>query len=126
MTRCPPRPLTRNRLFACIVINQLATPGLGSLMARRFFSGAGQLLLALAGCALIALWMFQFFYRLTLREMDQPAPQNPDDRLWTWGLILFGASWFWSLATSIGLFRQAKAAERAAREAIPPRIHEPP
>ena len=37
-----------------------------------------------------------------------------------------GVSWFWALATSIGLFRQAKAAERAAREAIPPRINELP
>ena len=124
MTRRPPLLLTRNRLLACIGINQLATPGLGSLMARRYISGAAQLLLALAGFALIVVWMFQLFYRLTLRELDQPAPQSPNDRMWTWGLILFGASWLWALVTSISLFRLIKAAERLGPAANPPRIAE--
>jgi hypothetical protein len=107
----PPRPLTRGRLLICILINQLATPGLGSLIARRFLSGAGQLLLALGGFGLIVTWMVQFFYAVMRQQMGEPA-HSPDRWLSTWGSILFGASWLWALVTSFGLWRQMKALEK--------------
>ena len=107
----PPRPLTRGRLLICILINQLATPGLGTLIARRFVSGAGQLLLALAGFGLIVTWMAQFFYAVVRQQMGEPA-RSPSGWLSTWGSILFGVSWLWALVTSLGLWRQMKRLER--------------
>jgi hypothetical protein len=121
MSNASPPPVTRNRLITCILINQLATPGLGSMMARRFVSGIGQLLLAVAGSALIVVWMFQMFYRMTLQAMDEPAPHAANSWMWNWGLILFAASWLWSLVTSISLWMQARKLA-AAEPRIPPRI----
>jgi len=126
MTNRPPRQLTRNRLFTCVLINQLATPGLGSLMAGRIVSGVGQLFLALAGFVLMTVWMFQFFYGVAVQELGQSPPRDPQDWMWTWGSILFGVSWCWALASSISLLRQAKTAEQANPGGVPPRMTEPP
>jgi hypothetical protein len=108
MRRRPPRILTQRRLLYCILINQLATPGLGSLMARRFVSGAGLLLLALAGFSLSTVWMFQLCYALIVQQLDQPEPPRAPDWLWTGGLMLFGAGWCWALITSVGLYLEAQ------------------
>jgi hypothetical protein len=121
-----PRPLTQQRLLTCIVINQLATPGLGSLLARRKVVGTCQLLLALAGFALITLWMVQFFYGIAIGELDGSLPRKSHDWMWSWGIIFFGASWLWAFVTSISLWRQAKTAGRGDSTGIPPRITEPP
>ena len=50
----PSEKSSRERVWSCVLINQCATPGLGSLLCRRFFSGTGQLLLAVAGFVLVA------------------------------------------------------------------------
>ena len=122
----PARPLSRARLASCILINLAATPGLGSLIARRFWAGTGQLLLALAGCGLIVGWMFVAFYRLYLQQMDEPAPVTPIGWMWKWGAVCFGASWLWSLVTSLSLLRQAKRDEPSGREAVPPQLSDLP
>jgi hypothetical protein len=114
MRRRPPRILTSQRLLYCILINQLATPGLGSLLARRFVAGTGQLLLALAGFGLSTDWMLRLYYALIVQQLDQPEPPRAPDWMWTWGLGLFGAAWCWALATSVSLYRQAKTMSPAA------------
>jgi hypothetical protein len=118
------RPLSRHRLLVCVLINQVATPGLGSFLARRYVAGVGQLLLALTGFTLIMTWMGRTFYNIALERMDRPSPPNPPEWLWTRGWIFFGAAWLWALLTSIGLLRQMRA-ERKRVEAVPPVI-EPP
>ena len=55
MKRNPPSLATAR---TALVINQFATPGLGSLMAGRYLAGSIQLLLALAGFTLIVAWFF--------------------------------------------------------------------
>jgi hypothetical protein len=122
----PKRVPTPNRLLLCVLINQFATPGLGSLLARRRVSGAGQLLLALAGFGLIVVWMFQCFYSLTIQELNQTAAPAPPDWMWNWGWILFGASWVWALLTSIGLLLQVRRLKRAESGPAPPRLPDPP
>ena len=63
MTSRTDRPLSRARAWTCLLTNLFATPGLGSLMARRVFAGTGQLLLALAGFVLIVGWIFELCRR---------------------------------------------------------------
>jgi hypothetical protein len=121
----PPRCLTRSRLHTCVLINQLATPGLGSLLAGRVIAGAGQLLLALAGFTLIIIWMVQFYYEMIQRQLGQAPSRPAPEWMWNWGLILFGASWLWALATSFGLLRQARAAPPDGPPGIPPRLPPP-
>ena len=121
MHRHAPRPLTRNRLVLCILINQLATPGLGSLLAGRLVSGTGQLLTALGGFALILVWMVQFILNLMGSTTGGGESVHPDERLRKWGGILFGASWLWALATSLSLWRW-RVKEEPRQGDVPPLI----
>jgi len=122
MTARTVRPLGRARVASCVLINLCATPGLGSLMARRVWAGIGQLLLAVAGFCLIVYWMCELFYRVYLEQLGETAPANAYGWMGKWGLICFGLSWLWSLVTSLSLLRQVKADERAGPKPVPPRL----
>jgi len=126
MTSQTARPLSRARAVTCVLVNQCATPGLGSLMARRMIAGTGQLLLALAGFFLIVGWMFELFRRLMLQQLGEPVSPDASGWMGKWGLALFGAAWLWSLVTSINLWRQAKTDEAAAQKPEPPRLADLP
>jgi hypothetical protein len=95
-------------------------------MARRFIAGTGQLLLALAGFVLIVGWMFELFYHIFLQQLGDPVPPDSSGRMWKWGLLFFGASWLWSLVTSLSLWRQAKADGQVETKPIPPRMADSP
>ena len=95
-------------------------------MARRVFAGIGQLLLGLAGFILIVGWMFELFHRVFLQQLDEPVPSDSSGWMWKWGLLLFGASWLWSLVTSLSLLRQAKADGQIEPKPIPPRMADLP
>ncbi|MGA2029943.1 MAG: hypothetical protein ABSG87_07700 [Verrucomicrobiota bacterium] len=109
------RPLNRDRAWACVMQN-LATPGIGSLKARRVFAGVCQLLLALAGCFLVCAWVVGWSYRIYQAQLGESVSQDSVDWLWSWGLIFFGVSWLWSLVTSASLLWQAR------REDVPPKL----
>ena len=126
MTVRPNRPISRARAASCSLVNLAATPGLGSLMARRVFAGIGQLLLGLAGFILIVGWMFELFHRVFLQQLGDPVPPDSSGWMWKWGLLLFGASWLWSLVTSLSLLRQAKADGQVEPQPIPPRMADLP
>jgi hypothetical protein len=88
-------------------MNQLATPGLGSLMGRRIVAGAGQLAVFLAGFGCFLAWFIdemRQYYSMMFSD------QEPHIRFWLlWlGLGLALASWLWSLVTSLSLLREAK------------------
>ena len=95
-------------------------------MARRIFAGIGQLLLALAGFVLIVGWIFEMCHRIYLRQLDEAVPPDSSGWMWKWGLLLFGASWLWSLVTSLSLWRQAQSDEQVESRPIPPRMADLP
>ena len=64
--------LSRASARNSFLINQLATPGLGSLMARRYVEGIGQLLLAFAGFGLILVWFTSLMLKM-FRDVDEPS-----------------------------------------------------
>jgi hypothetical protein len=106
----------------CALMNQLATPGLGSLMGGRILSGLGQLALALIGFGFVMAWFVQtlkLYY--SLMGDNVPAPVSYG-RYFLAGALFFAASWLWSLLTSISLVRQAKTPEPPPPGSIPPRI----
>ena len=47
------KPVSRTTAHNAALLNQLATPGLGSLMAGRWLAGVGQLALAVAGFVMV-------------------------------------------------------------------------
>lgn len=93
------------------LINQFATPGLGSLMAGRRVAGCGQLLLAVAGFAMVMGWFvllaIHFYHQIT----GDDSPGQSAAWLAEAGGLTFGAAWLWALVTSISLLREARENE---------------
>src|SRR5262245_7491932 len=82
----------------CFLVNQFATPGLGSLMGGRVLPGIGQLTLALIGCALVMFWFFKVmkqYYSLAGDDLASPADVSYT-RYAIAGFLIVGASWLWS------------------------------
>ena len=90
------------------MINQLATPGLGSLMAGRIVAGTAQLILAVAGFLMIAGWFIQLAFGV-YRQLQDFATEPP---AFPWlgpaGAMAFLLSWLWALVTSLSLLRDAR------------------
>jgi hypothetical protein len=107
-------------------MQNLATPGIGSLKARRIFAGACQLVLAIASCLLICAWVIGWSYRIYQAQLDEPIPPNSSGWLLKWGVVCFGVSWLWAMITCVSLVLQAKAAERKNPQKVPPRLADLP
>jgi len=104
----------------CFIVNQFATPGLGSLMARRWIAGIGQLVVCVIGFILVVAWFFKTMAQY-YGEIGGNVPTPPDAWIGETGAILFAAAWLWSLVTSISLMLQAKKDEIGT-----PKQNEPP
>lgn len=94
-------------------MNQFATPGLGSLLARRFVAGMGQLIIFVSGFVLFVAWFvdeMRQFYGLMFTDTE------PHVRHWLLfaGVGLCALGWLWALVTSLSLMREAKRNERDA------------
>lgn len=103
----PRKLLTPASARNAVLVNQLATPGLGSLMAGRYVSGAGQLLLAITGFGLFILW-FVAVMRQFYGQIQGDVEVKPVGWIGLTGLAVFAAAWLWALATSISLLREAR------------------
>ena len=84
-------------------LNLLATPGLGTILAGRFFVGALQLAAAGSGFLLI----IKFFYDL----VETAFTGNVSAPSWEWqsGLLFFIIGWFASAWSSFNFVRAASA-----------------
>lgn len=103
------KPLSRANARIAAVVNQLATPGLGSLVARRWVAGTGQLLLALTGFGLLCVWFCKLMIRYYSLISDQNPKQTPIDyKLAGIGAAIFFVSWLWSWVTTISILREAQ------------------
>jgi 4a-hydroxytetrahydrobiopterin dehydratase len=121
------KPVNRAKAKNAALLNQLGTPGLGSLMAGRWIAGTGQLILCVAGCALVLVWFFKIiirYYGLMFPgevQIEQPEPIG-----WMGGAggILLAVSWLWAAATSFSLLREASTGDSHSLEksAAPPQL----
>ena len=101
------QPLTTAKARNAFLINQLATPGLGSLMAGRRLSGTGQLVLAIAGFVLVLLW-FIAVMRQFYGQIQGNVEVKPVGWIGFTGMAVFVVAWLWALTTSLGLLREAR------------------
>ena len=101
------KPLTSAMARNAVLINQFATPGLGSIVAGRYFSGTGQLLLALTGFSCFIVW-FVAIMRQFYGQIQGNVEVKPVGWIGWTGLVVFAAAWFWALITSISLMREVK------------------
>ena len=103
------KAVSRAKAKTAAMLNLLATPGLGSLLCGRWIAGTGQLILAVAGFALVVVWFFKEmipYYGLMFG--DEP-PHLPGLEMLGEGSTLFAASWLWSAVTSLGLLHESSA-----------------
>jgi len=103
------KPVSRAKAKNAAMLNLLATPGLGSLYCGRWIDGAGQLVLAVAGFALVLVWFVREMIPYYGLMFSDETPQLPSLKLLAEGASLFAASWLWSAVTSVSLFREASA-----------------
>ena len=89
------------------LINQFATPGLGSVMAGRTISGIGQLALAVTGFVLVILW-FVAVMRQFYGQIEGNVAVKSVGWIGLTGMGIFAAAWLWSLVTSISLIREGQ------------------
>lgn len=110
-----------------LVINQFATPGLGSIMAGRYLAGSFQLIFALAGFALIVAWLFMVL-KAAYSIMETTGEPSPPHYLGWMGLGNFAFAWCWAWFTSISVLREAQQAhgQRWQQTAPPPVIEDAP
>ncbi len=113
------KPLSSTAARNAVLVNLLATPGLGTLMAGRLVVGVGQLILAVAGFGFVLGW-FVALLRQYYGQITGDVAVTPIAWLAEIGAGLFLAAWGWSLVTSIGLVREARRNTTAAFAAMPP------
>ena len=114
-------PLSRDRAWACVMLN-FSLSGLGSLKAGRTFAGLGQLATAFGGFFLLLAWMFQWIYRVFQAQLGETLPPPPSAWLWQLGIAGFVISFVWMLFTCASLMREAKAQENETAKMVPPRL----
>ena len=113
------KPLTQSRALSCLLANQVATPGLGSILARRYAAGFGQLLVALAGFVMFVAWYVLLFIKQYQLMNDLPADEGTHSWLIKCGALVFGGAWVWSWFTSTSVMREAKRNTEQELEAPP-------
>ncbi len=104
----PPIPLSRAKARNAALMNQLATPGLGSWLAGRRLAGAGQLLLAVAGFLMVISWFARLMIEM-YQEFNNGAAPHSVARIGEAGALCFAGAWVWSLFTSLSILREGKA-----------------
>jgi 4a-hydroxytetrahydrobiopterin dehydratase len=105
------KPVSRAAARNAALLNQLGTPGLGSLLAGRWVEGVLQLLVFLAGFFLFCLWAFRNlaqYYQMMFDDVPKTAPGGGELALS--GVGICALAWFWALVTSFSLLREVSTA----------------
>ena len=102
------KKISRSKARNAVLLNQLGTPGLGSLMAGRYKSGTLQLLLFLTGFGLFCFWagrnLVEYYHMAFHSTPDEPT--GVDWMAWT-GAGICVLAWCWSMVTGFSLLREA-------------------
>lgn len=114
------KKISRAQARNAALLNQLGTPGLGSVMTGRWFAGISQLLLSIAGFAFVMIWFVQMMIRY-YGQMFSEHPTTHQPVVYTnllLGAGLFTLAWGWSLATSFSVLRAASAVSLESLESF--------
>ncbi|HWF19153.1 MAG TPA: hypothetical protein VG754_07795 [Verrucomicrobiae bacterium] len=117
------KTVKRSAAMNCLLVNQFATPGLGSIMGRRFLAGAVQLIFAVAGFVLVVAAFADWVWN-TYRNMGGSETEaGPFPWFGKTGAILFIGAWLLSWITSLSLLREGRETEkRELQSNLPPKI----
>jgi len=118
------KPVSRAKAKNAALLNQLATPGLGSILCGRWIAGTGQLILSVAGFALVLVWFFKEMIPYYGMMFSDAPPHLPGLKMLAAGGNLFAVAWLWSAFTSFSLMREASSSRLRSLEnsAAPPKL----
>jgi 4a-hydroxytetrahydrobiopterin dehydratase len=118
------KPVSRAKAKNAALLNLLATPGLGSILCGRWIAGCGQLLLSVAGFALIIVWFVKEMIPYYGLMFNDQTPQLPGLKMLVAGGNFFIVAWLWSAFTSFSLMREASSSRLRSLEnsAAPPAL----
>jgi len=100
----PPHSVAAAR--ACLTVNLLGLPGLGSWVAGQRI-GICQMILSLMGFGLTVFW-FVSTLMLWLRAGEIPLDGGSQLLIGLAGVGIFTLAWLWSLETGLRILRQAR------------------
>lgn len=109
------RPLDRPTAWVCLLTNQFVTPGLGSILAGRVWSGLVEVALSGAGFCLVMAWLVNLF-KVVWSGLDRSDSMRPYAWQGKLGLLLFVAGWLLALISSVRIVCGAR------RPNVPPRL----
>lgn len=125
--QAPNRPLTRNKAWSCVLMNLLAFPGMGTLMARRkvgFIQAAIMLIgfLLATGYVGISIWCgLQLVFDMYADSSGSGKYEWYKKYGWIGitGLAFCLAAWIWALFSSIEIL---KSTPKNPPPVMPPKI----
>jgi 4a-hydroxytetrahydrobiopterin dehydratase len=103
------KPLSRATAKNAALLNLLAWPGLGTLLARRWIAGSAQTALSLAGFILVLVWFYKLVIVQFYGQMDGEVTPHPVGIIGLTGAMVFVIAWVWSAVTNFSLSREAAA-----------------
>lgn len=109
-----------------IIVNQLATPGLGSWMAGHRLAGGGQLIFACVGFLLLSLYLVRLVTDAWSAATQGVPPVTRPNSDWQRPLLLFGIAWLWSGVTSVQIALRIRRERRACAAASMDNDRTPP
>lgn len=122
------------RARVAILLNQLATPGLGSWLMGHRWAGAGQMLLACAAVGMAVVW-FAAVLRATWNSLEAGEPLDARALHLAWlqrAVVGFAVAWAWAGVTSLQIWWEASRGPSGpvpqappTGTAVPPRLREP-
>jgi hypothetical protein len=122
----PILPLTKDRAWAYVLLN-ISVPGWGSWKGGRKIAGFGEMFILIVCLFLFGIWFFDWMNRIIQSQMGEDTlPPVPPNWLWQWGLVLYVVSLVWTIATSVGMIREARAHEAEVRRNTPPKLADLP
>lgn len=110
MDEVPPllnKSLTKSKSWSCLAINLFMWPGLGMVLAKKKVGYAQMTLSGLSGAGMILAMIWFFISWFGNSNGKSPGIQSGPALFGGLSLVLFIASWFWTLMTSLQLLREA-------------------
>src|SRR5476651_319092 len=99
------RPLSRATAKNATLLNLLAWPGLGSLLARRWIAGSVQTALFFSGFVLIMVWFIKDLNQY-YGMISGDVPPQAIGWIFAAGMSVCAVVWIWSAVTSFSLSRE--------------------
>ena len=102
--------VSRQQARTCVIVNQLACPGIGTFMGGRRVAGLIQATMMIAGfCAVITWGVLQIsaVYKFALDARATEVKQPPG-WLGIVGLALCVAAWVWALVSSFQILHESR------------------